>query len=269
MDSQPTLQQLVAGLLRVDPGQIQNSTSLEPLAGSLNRAKLAYALQRLGKTLPDHWLPGTFGELAGFVSGAEAVEVPVASQTAPAFTLPSLATGTMVGLDIETVASLPEATDYWEHDFYRKVFTRAELAYCLMADMPRTHLAGFWCAKEALRKCGDHLLRLELNSIQVSHNEAGRPLLQIFDGGEWRGIPAALSISHTDTLAMAVVVMHLAPAPAPAPPPAPVTEPVPVSVEPVTPDAVPQRSGSPALLLAIALIGLMALVALLRTCSRV
>lgn len=264
MDSQPTLQQLVAGLLRVDPGQIENSTSLEPLAGSLNRAKLSFALQRVGKTLPDHWFPGSFGELAGFVSGAEAVEMPIA---APAFTLPSLAAGTMVGLDVETVASLPEATDYWEHDFYRKVFTRAELAYCLMADMPRTHLAGFWCAKEALRKCGDHLLRLELNSIQVSHNEAGRPLLQILEGGEWQATPAALSISHTDTLAMAVVVMHLAPAvaPVPLPPPAP----VPVSVEPVMPVAGPQRTGSPALLLALALIGLIALVALLRTCSRV
>ena len=83
MDSQPTLQQLVAGLLRVDPGQIENSTSLEPLAGSLNRAKLSFALQRVGKTLPDNWFPGSFGELAGFVSGAETVEVPVA----PYFTL--------------------------------------------------------------------------------------------------------------------------------------------------------------------------------------
>ncbi len=252
----------------MDPGQIDNSTSLEPLAGSLNRAKLSFALQRLGKTLPDHWFPGTFGELAGFVSGAEPVEMPVASQAAPVFNLQGLATGTMVGLDLETVASLPEATDYWEHEFYRKVFTRAELAYCLMADMPRTHLAGFWCAKEALRKCGDDMLRLELNSIQVSHNAAGRPLLQILEGGEWRSTPAALSISHTDTMAMAVVVMHLSQAPAPAAAPMPIPRP-PVPVEPVAQMPPPQRGISPALLMALALIGLIALLALIRTFNRV
>ena len=61
--------------------------------------------------------------------------------------------GLQVGLDVEDIRLLPQAKDYWEHEFYSGSFAKSEIAYAVLQAEPRTHFAGFWCAKEALRKC--------------------------------------------------------------------------------------------------------------------
>ena len=53
---------------------------------------------------------------------------------------------------MQEIAALPVTADYWDHEFYRETFEPSEIAYAVVQSDPRTHLAGFWCAKEALRK---------------------------------------------------------------------------------------------------------------------
>lgn len=267
--SQPQLEDIVAGLLRLEPHQVQAGTSLQALNGSLERVKLGFALQRLGRTLPDNWKPRTFAELAEFVregktNGANgAAPLPAARSIA----VPSAPAhgGVAIGIDIESVASLPAASDFWEDAFYKQTFTPAEMAYCQLSESPRVRFAAAWCAKEAAKKCFPELLDAPFSDFQLAHESDGRPFLQYLVSSVWQTLPAALTISHTEEMAVAVVVAAKAPSaepatPVDAPPPAVEARPAPA----------PPRAGrrNSVLLFAVLVTALIAVWALVRTFPR-
>lgn len=104
-----------------------------------------------------------------------------------------------VGVDIEEVDSLPVAFDYREHAFYRDNFTAAEISYCIRQCSVRASLCGLWAAKEAILKAGvASAPQGHLKSIEISHDEEGRP---VFTG-------CSLSISHSARSAIAVCNSH-------------------------------------------------------------
>jgi phosphopantetheine--protein transferase-like protein len=121
-----------------------------------------------------------------------------------------------VGLDVEDIRSLPVASDYWEHEFYRGTFAKSEIAYAVLQVEPKVHFAGFWCAKEALRKCDSSFAATSLDEIAVAHDPEGRPYLTLAGEAGPERLPHALSISHTTEVATAVVVASLGQAAAPA-----------------------------------------------------
>jgi phosphopantetheine--protein transferase-like protein len=102
-----------------------------------------------------------------------------------------------IGIDVEEVDSLPLASDYREHPFYRDHFTPIEIAYCIRQSDTRASFCGLWAAKEAILKSGlipssTHLM----NAFEISHDGSGRPT---FPG-------CRLSISHTSKSAVAVCI---------------------------------------------------------------
>jgi phosphopantetheine--protein transferase-like protein len=128
--------------------------------------------------------------------------------------------GLQVGLDVEDIRSLPEATDYWEHEFYRTSFARSEIAYAVLHMEPRTHFAGFWCAKEALRKCDPSFASISFDRTAVAHDPDGRPYITLETEAGFARLGHAVSISHTAEVATAVVVsvpVTAAPVAAPTP----------------------------------------------------
>ena len=222
MNQVDALRELVATLLWTTPDQIGPETSLLSLDNSLGGAKLGLGLKRIGLVLPLNVHPATFGELEAALSGnAKEQEAARQAIAVPAFipkTIPSLTHGLQVGLDIQDIHSLPSASDYWEHEFYRGIFGKTEIAYALLQSEPRIHLAGFWCAKEALRKCDSSLSKVDMASITVAHDEGGRPFLLWQRADCTSTLPHALSISHTGDLASAVVILAAGPAPSVTPP---------------------------------------------------
>ncbi|MGB0064479.1 MAG: 4'-phosphopantetheinyl transferase superfamily protein, partial [Terracidiphilus sp.] len=110
--------------------------------------------------------------------------------------------GILVGIDVEPIAALPEASDYWEHEFYKSTFSPREIAYALLQPSPRETFAGAWCAKEALRKVWPGLAQAEWTALEVIHDVSGKPAMTV-DGKPAGG---ALSISHTGDIAVAVFV---------------------------------------------------------------
>jgi phosphopantetheine--protein transferase-like protein len=115
------------------------------------------------------------------------------------------APGGEIGIDLEEVDSLPEASDYREHSFFRDYFSSAEIAYCIRQPNTRASFCGLWAAKEAILKAGliPATSRL-MKEFEIGHDEQGRPTF-----------PACrLSISHTSRFAVAVCVAAAAtPAP--------------------------------------------------------
>ena len=210
MSQTEQLRNLIATMLLVQPGDVSDGTSLASLNTSLGSAKVRLGLKRLGLALPTGVAPATFGGLVAVLSGgsaAPALPKPVAARPAVSAQGNGILTGLQVGLDVESIPSLPVAVDYWEHEFYSDTFSKAEIAYCVQQAEPRPHFAGFWCAKEALRKCDSSFAGIPPAQTTVAHEADGRPYLALATAIGPERLPHALSISHTVDVATAVVVL--------------------------------------------------------------
>lgn len=205
MSAEERLRELVGTLLMLSGGSVNASTPLATLQNSLGEAKLRLGLKRLGVQLHGGACPATFGQLCDLLATKPIAQRSAARPPAIEPIAPTLG-GLAVGLDIQDVASLPSASDYWDDPFYAGTFGKAEIAYAVLQPEPRTHFAGFWCAKEALRKCDPAFAGVNATAIVVAHEAAGRPyFLWQKAEGEQR-LPHALSISHAAAIAMAIVV---------------------------------------------------------------
>jgi holo-[acyl-carrier protein] synthase len=199
------LLEILATVSRKDRAQIQDSTQLDSLlAGSLGRAKLEAALHfRCGISDPRICQAATVGQLCATlgldVSPAFAGATPELI-TPPAFATQALPNEVQLGVDLESIADMPIATDYWEEDFYKATFRPSEIAYALMQPAPRETFTAMWCAKEALRKAVPACASIEWTRIEVAHDTTGKPSMRV-DGKPMGG---SLSLSHTRDYAVAV-----------------------------------------------------------------
>jgi phosphopantetheine--protein transferase-like protein len=212
------LRDLIATMLRIPAAEVSEGTSLAALSTSLGSARIRLGLKRLGLALPAGAAPATFGGLLAALSG-EAVP-PAVERTDSSLSRPMSSAagnggfaGLQVGLDVEDIRSMPVASDYWEHEFYRGSFAKSEIAYAVLQLEPRTHFAGFWCAKEALRKCDPSFAGVAPERTAVAHDADGRPYLTVETDAGAERLAHAVSISHTTEVATAVVVLSAAPAP--------------------------------------------------------
>ena len=208
--NQEQLRELIATMLMVVPGEITAESSLAVLNTSLGAARLRLGLKRIGLALPASARPATFGGLVAALSGgAEVAAAPKALPIAPVAASGG-GGGLQVGLDVEEIRALPKVTDYWEHEFYKGSFARSEIAYAVLQSDPTVHFAGFWCAKEALRKCDPTFADVDPASTAVAHDASGRPYLTLASGSGVERLPHVVSISHTTDVATAVVVLGTA-----------------------------------------------------------
>jgi phosphopantetheine--protein transferase-like protein len=204
MMSEELLRDIVAEVARVERHQISATTSLASiLSGSLGRARLdAQIRARLGISNPAIYRVATYGELLDALGWHRSAAVNNTERRDPPVPVFSREDRIRVGVDIENIAALPTVSDYWEDEFYRRMFTSQEIAYALMQTQPRVSLAAIWCAKEALRKVRGLLTQVDWSQIEVVHDPEGEPSLKV------DGIPVAgsLSLSHTEEIAIAVLV---------------------------------------------------------------
>jgi phosphopantetheine--protein transferase-like protein len=243
------LREIVSNLAKIDPGQLSAETPLNgPLAGSFGRARLDANLRsRFGVSNPAVYNVNTFGDLCA-VLGISTSSNPSPQAVTPSHAVPVLPnetrpgeSGVVVGADVEPVSAMPEASDYWEDDFYKTTFTSREIAHALLRPSPRASFAAMWCAKEALRKADASLASADWQMIEVTHDELGKPGILV-NGRQPAG---ALSLSHTDEFALAVFVSAQLP-----------QQIAPVSALPAPTVTAPPRQGS-------TVTSLMALIALL------
>ena len=201
------LRSLVATMLMMSADELGPGTSLRSLDNSLGGAKLLLGLKRLGITAPFKRIPPTFGDLQNSLAGVSAT-TPVTADTHIAAEQPAeLPPGALrMGHDIQDIKSLPNSADYWEHEFYQGCFGRTELAYAVVQSEPKAHFAGFWAAKEALRKCDPSFIDVDLSLLTIAHDTAGKPYFLYHRPGGVIRLPHAVSISHSVDMASAVVV---------------------------------------------------------------
>lgn len=204
------LKELIAELGSMKPIEIKAGTPLKSaLPGSFGRARLAAALRRkLASSPPGIEQARTFGDLCRMLSLSDSfTEAPDGNDLSPeqngsrvGSTARVLDSGLHVGIDTEGIASLPQSSDYWEHEFYKDTFSEAEIAYALLQPSPRETFAGMWCAKEALCKAEPRLAGSPWKTLEVAHDALGKPSMKV------NGQPAggSLSLSHAGGIAVAI-----------------------------------------------------------------
>jgi len=104
-----------------------------------------------------------------------------------------------IGIDIESVKRFYSCKK--GDTFINRIFTKQEQGYCFLKSKPAIHLAGLYCAKEALRKTL-HKKYVELHTIEVRHAKSGKPIIK-YEKNKSKYI---VSISHTKDLAIAIVI---------------------------------------------------------------
>jgi len=214
MTKNDQLREMVATMLMVPTNEISAETTLAKIDTSLGGAQLKLGLKRLGLSLPPGPSPATFGQLEAAISGNSLThprsDISSSESTAVNEVPKHGGMGSLnrlqVGLDVQHIGALPAASDFWTDPFYGKIFGKPEIAYAVLQSEPRTHLAGFWCAKEALRKCDPSFMQTSFEETVVKHDSDGKPYLLWENSSGSSRLPHALSLSHTHEIATAVVV---------------------------------------------------------------
>lgn len=116
----------------------------------------------------------------------------------------------MVGIDIIEVERITKALN--NEKFLARVFSLQELEYAKKYKDYTSHLAGFFCAKEAVMKALENCKQLSFLDIEVCHCASGKPYVilskkakEIFDKNNYKNIE--ISISQTKNYATAICVL--------------------------------------------------------------
>ncbi len=113
----------------------------------------------------------------------------------------------MIGIDILEVQRVKSFLDNTK--FLKNIFFQSEIDYFLKFNDPCERIAGFFCAKEAVKKalcCENNISFLD---IEILHKDSGQPYVILHNNAEfifkknnYKNIE--ISISHTKTLATAI-----------------------------------------------------------------
>jgi len=119
-----------------------------------------------------------------------------------------------IGVDIEQISRFSEKPYEQNKRLYDKMFTAGEIAYCTSKRDPYPHFTARFCAKEALAKALDGIMRLDWHEVEVATAESGRPCLCFkTNSGEKNSqllnMNFFLSLSHDRTQAVAFVIVSV------------------------------------------------------------
>lgn len=119
------------------------------------------------------------------------------------------------GIDLTEIGRIQQSIDRYGNRFLDRIYTAAEQAYCMRKRNAAESFAARFAAKEAAAKAlGTGISRgVGWLEIEVVRQPGGRPTIQ-FQGraaqiaGRMGVAHAALSITHTGSVAMASVVLE-------------------------------------------------------------
>ena len=118
-----------------------------------------------------------------------------------------------IGSDLIDIDRIEQTIARFGDRFLNRIFTEAEVAYCMRRRDPSIHFAGRFAAKEAAMKAlgTGHSRGVLWRDIEVIRR-GGPPQLQLHGGAGRRfeaigGHSSQLTITHSDALALAQVIL--------------------------------------------------------------
>ena len=118
-----------------------------------------------------------------------------------------------IGVDIVKIERMKEVVEKWGEKFFKRVFTKNEIAYCFRRRNPYLSLSVRFAAKEALIKAIGSEMPLSFTDIEIVNAVSGKPIFKksgrlqdFFDIKQIR--TAHLSLSHEHDYGVACVVLE-------------------------------------------------------------
>ncbi|MDD3627948.1 MAG: holo-ACP synthase [bacterium] len=117
-----------------------------------------------------------------------------------------------IGTDILEIERIQKLMDSFGTRFLDKILSDSEKEYCLSRSNPATHIAGRFCAKEAVIKTLDKLIQKpSFSELEIKNSPEGKPDIYFHKNFIERfpvlnEIRIELSISHSKTVAMATAL---------------------------------------------------------------
>lgn len=116
----------------------------------------------------------------------------------------------MVGIDIIEVKRIEESIQ--NANFLAKILTYNEIEYVSQFANKCAHVAGLFCAKEAVMKALEDCKQISFKDIEIAHKNSGKPYvilngkaLEVFNKSGKQNIE--ISISQTNTVATAICII--------------------------------------------------------------
>ena len=106
-----------------------------------------------------------------------------------------------IGIDITNIQRFKKKPFKTNESFYKRIFSKAEIRYCLKFKNPYERFAGKFALKEALIKSVDRKIRF--SEIETSHLKS-KPVIKLIKSKEKYNFLA--SLSHETDFAVAVVI---------------------------------------------------------------
>ena len=106
-----------------------------------------------------------------------------------------------IGIDITSIQKFKKKPFKTNESFYKLIFSKDEIRYCLKFKNPYERFAGKFALKEALIKSVDRKIRF--SEIETSHLKS-KPIVRIKKSREKYNFIA--SLSHENDFAIAVVI---------------------------------------------------------------
>ena len=115
----------------------------------------------------------------------------------------------VIGTDIENINRFSKLKRKEGKPFFDKIYTNSELDYCYSKKNFAQHLAGRYCAKEAVIKalCALGEKYLMYKDIEITNNERGVPEVNIEKEG-FENLEISVSISHCEDKAIATALVN-------------------------------------------------------------
>ena len=118
-----------------------------------------------------------------------------------------------LGIDATDIHRIADTIERYGERFLQRIFTDAEIAYCMERRVPSIHFAGRFAAKEAGMKAlgTGHSQGVRWRDVEVVRR-GGPPQLRLHGGAGRRmaaigGRFSLLTITHSDALALAQVLI--------------------------------------------------------------
>ncbi len=106
-----------------------------------------------------------------------------------------------VGVDMEEIQRFRKMPFRRHPDFYKKIFTAAEIKYCLAKSDPYPHFVARFAAKEAVLKCLQGTI-YKIRDVEIRNDKNGAPSVKV---KKHRG-NFLVSLSHTKDHAIATAI---------------------------------------------------------------
>lgn len=111
------------------------------------------------------------------------------------------------GIDVIRVSRIQQTLDRYGERFLNRVFTPAEIAYCMRKREPARSFAARFAAKEACFKAVGGTRRPAWRDMEIVNGHNGKPELRLHGrmARTHAGVHAVVALSHDGDLAVATV----------------------------------------------------------------